>query len=186
MIMKGSVLVVGSGPAGMRASNELLHQGFKVYLADEKPTIGGKMAQIDKMFYSNECATCTSLPLMLELTNNPNMTILAFTEIKSIEGTCGNFNVRVVKKPRYVDPKKCTACTDCFPVCPVGNIPMEFNFGRGNTKAIYFYSPFPPRKALINPEKCDFINKGKCGDKDIPPCVEICKPDAIDFCLWSR
>ena len=102
--MKGSVLVVGSGPAGMRASNELLHQGFKVYLADEKPTIGGKMAQIDKMFYSNECATCTSLPLMLELTNNPNMTILAFTEIKSIEGTCGNFNKFVPSSKEKSNP----------------------------------------------------------------------------------
>ncbi|MEW5692923.1 MAG: NAD(P)-binding protein, partial [Candidatus Hydrogenedentota bacterium] len=133
--MKGSILVVGSGPAGMRASYELLSQGFKVYLAEEKPTIGGKMAQIDKMFPSNECATCTSLPLMLELTNNPNMTILAFTEVKSIEGSCGNFKIKITKKPRYVDTAKCTACTDCFQVCPVGDVPMEFNFGRGSTKA---------------------------------------------------
>ena len=179
--MKGSILIIGSGPAGMRASYELLHQGFKVYLADEKPTIGGKMAQIDKMFPSNECATCTALPIMLELTNNPNLTVLAFSEVKSIEGTYGDFKVKIVKKPRYVNPMKCTACTDCFPACPVGGVPMEFNFGRGSTKAIFFYSPFPPRKALIDPERCTYITQKKCGDKDIPPCVEACKPEAIDF-----
>jgi len=179
--MKGSVLIIGAGPAGMRASAELLNQGFKVILVEEKPTIGGKMAQIDKLFPSNECSTCTILPRMLELTNNPNMTIVAFAEVKRIAGKAGDFRVKVVKKPRYVDPLKCTACTDCFPVCPVGGIPMEFNLGRGASKAIYFYSPFPPRKALIDPEKCTYILEGKCGDKEIPPCVEACKPEAIVF-----
>ncbi|GAG74247.1 unnamed protein product [marine sediment metagenome] len=179
--MKGSVIIVGAGPAGMRASAELLNQGFKVILVDEKPTIGGKMAQIDKMFPSNECSTCTILPRMLELTSNPNITIVTFAEVKSIDGKAGDFRVKVVKNPRYVDPMKCTACTDCFPACPVGGIPMEFNFGRGTSKAISFYSPFPPRKALINPEKCTYILEGKCGDKETPPCVEACKPGAIVF-----
>jgi heterodisulfide reductase subunit A len=179
--MKGSVLVVGAGPAGMRASSELVNQGFKVILVEEKPTIGGKMAQIDKMFPSNECSTCTILPKMLELTSNPNVTIVSFANVESIEGEPGDFKVKVTKKPRYVDPVKCTACTDCFPVCPVAGIPTEFNFGRGTSKAISFYSPFPPRKALINPEKCTYITDGKCGDKEIPPCVEACEPEAILF-----
>ena len=179
--MKGTVLVVGAGPAGMRASSELVNQGFKVILVEEKPTIGGKMAQIDKMFPSNECSTCTILPKMLELTSDPNVTIVSFADVESIEGEPGDFKVKVTKKPRYVDPAKCTACTDCFPVCPVGSIPMEFNFGRGASKAISFYSPFPPRKALINPDKCTYLTEGKCGDKEIPSCVEACKPDAIVF-----
>ncbi|MGD8507237.1 MAG: 4Fe-4S dicluster domain-containing protein, partial [Candidatus Bathyarchaeota archaeon] len=148
---------------------------------EEKPTIGGKMAQIDKMFPSNECSTCTILPKMLELTSNPNVTIVSFADVESIEGEPGDFKAKVTKKPRYVDPAKCTACTDCFPVCPVGSIPMEFNFGRGTSKAISFYSPFPPRKALINPEKCTYLADGKCGDKEVPPCVEACKPEAILF-----
>ena len=179
--MKGSVLVIGAGPAGMCASSELVNQGFKVILVEEKPTIGGKMAQIDKMFPSNECSTCTILPKMLQLTSNPNVTIVSFADVESIEGGPGDFKVKVTKKPRYVDPAKCTACTDCFPVCPVGGVPMEFNFGRGTSKAISFYSPFPPRKALINPEKCTYIIDGKCGEKEIPPCVEACKPEAILF-----
>jgi heterodisulfide reductase subunit A len=180
--MKGSVLVIGAGPAGMRATSELVQQGFKVFLVEEKPTIGGKMAQIDKMFPSNECSSCTILPRMLELTSNPdNITIMAFSEVTGIEGTAGDFKVKVTKKPRYVNPLKCTACTDCFPVCPVGGVPMEFNLGRGVSKAIAFYSPFPPRKAIIYPDRCDYLVKGKCGDGDRPPCVIACEPEAIDF-----
>ena len=102
--MNGSVLVVGAGISGMRATSELVQQGFKVYLLEEKPTIGGKMAQIDKMFPTNECATCTALPQMLELTNNPNVTVLAFSELLSVEGSAGDFKVKVMKKPRYVNP----------------------------------------------------------------------------------
>jgi heterodisulfide reductase subunit A len=160
---------------------ELLQQGFRVCLVEEKPTIGGKMAQIDKMFPTNECATCTALPRMLELTSNSDLTLFPFTDVLSIEGAPGDLKVRLLKKPRYVDPVKCTACTDCFPVCPVGGVPMDFNLGRGASKAVFFYSPFPPRKALIDPRYCSFIRDGKCGEMDKPPCVEACKPGAIDF-----
>ena len=89
--------------------------------------------------------------------------------------------MKVTKKVRYVDPMKCNACTSCFPACPVGGVPMEFNFGRGASKAIRFWSPFPPRKALIDPEYCLYLKEGRCGDGDIPPCVAACEPDAIDF-----
>jgi len=179
--MNGSALVIGAGIAGMRTADELLKQDFKVFLLEGKPTIGGKMSQIDKMFPTNECATCTGLPQMLALTSNPNLTVLSFSSLLGVEGKPGDFTVRIVKKPRYVNPAKCTACTDCFPVCPVGNIPMEFSFGRGVSKAISFYSPFPPRKALINPDKCTYLTEGKCGDEEVPPCVKACKPEAIDF-----
>lgn len=179
--MKGSVLVVGAGPAGMRASSELVNQGFKVFLVEEKPTIGGKMAQIDKMFPSNECSSCTIMPKMLEIANDPNINIISFSEVQSIAGKAGDFKVKVLKKPRYVDPMRCNACTDCFPVCPVGGVPMEYNLGRGASKAISFYSPFPPRKALIHPEKCNYLLNGECGDQEQPPCVQACERRAIDF-----
>ncbi|MBW1751878.1 MAG: CoB--CoM heterodisulfide reductase iron-sulfur subunit A family protein, partial [Deltaproteobacteria bacterium] len=179
--MLGSVLVVGAGPAGMRASSELVNQGFKVFLVEEKPTIGGKMAQIDKMFPSNECSSCTIMPRMLEIASNPNINIIAFAEVESISGEPGDFKVKVRKKPRYVDPMRCNACTACFAVCPVGGVPMEFNLGRGAAKAISFYSPFPPRKALIHPQKCDYLLKGECGDQEQPPCVQACERGAIAF-----
>ncbi|KPK70565.1 hypothetical protein AMJ71_09755 [candidate division TA06 bacterium SM1_40] len=179
--MKGSVLVIGAGISGMRATAELVQEGFKVFLLEQRPTIGGTMAQLDKMYPTNECATCTLLPKMLELTSNENVTLLAFSELKEVTGADGGFKVRLEKKVRYVDPTKCNACTECFPVCPVGAVPMEFNFGRGASKAIRFWSPFPPRKALIDPEACTYIREGKCGEGTEPLCAEACEPDAIDF-----
>ena len=177
--MRGSVLVIGAGMAGIQASLDLVSQGFKVFLVESKPTIGGKMAQLDKMYPSGECGMCTQLPKMLEVTSNPNIQLMAFCDVVGVEGSSGDFKVKILKKPRYIDPMKCTACTECFPACPVGDVPMEFNYGRGKSKAISFYSPFPPRKAIIYPEYCTYLKEGKCGDGEVPPCVEACKPEAI-------
>ncbi len=179
--MTGSVLVIGSGIAGMQSALSLTEQGFKIYLLERKPTIGGRMSQLDKMYPTGECAMCTQLPKMLEITTNPNIELMTFCELVGVEGNPGDFQVTVLKKPRYVDPAKCNACMECFPVCPVGGVPMEFNFGRGASKAIAFYSPFPPRKALIFPDACTYIKEGRCGEGEKPLCVEACKPEAIDF-----
>ncbi len=179
--MRGSVLVIGSGIAGMQSALSLTEQGFKVYLLESKPTIGGRMSQLDKMYPTGECAMCTQLPKMLEITTNPNIQLMTFCEVVGLEGDPGDFKVTVLKKPRYVDPAKCNACMECFPVCPVAGVPMEFNFGRGASKAIAFYSPFPPRKAIIYPDVCVYIKEGRCGEGEKPPCVEACKPEAIDF-----
>ena len=151
MRMKGSVLVIGAGPAGMRSTAELLQQGFKVFMLETKPTIGGKMAQIDKVFPTNECSTCTILPRMLELTSDPNIAILAFCDVVGVEGEPGDFKVKVLKKPRYVDPMKCTACTDCFPACPVGGIPVEFNFGRAPPRPSRSTPPSPQGRRSSTP-----------------------------------
>ena len=179
--MIGSVLVVGAGIAGLNAALELTAQGYKVFLAEKKPTIGGRMAQLDKMFPTDECGMCTILPKLLEVTSNPNIQLMAFCDVVGVEGSAGDFKVRILKKPRYVDVTKCNACTECFPACPVSGVPIEFNYGRGSAKAISFYSPFPPRKAIIYPEWCSYLKDGKCGEGDKPPCVEACKPEAIDF-----
>ena len=179
--MKGSVMVIGGGIAGLNSALELTAQGFKVVLVEKNPTLGGRMAQLDKMFPSDECGMCTILPKLLEITSNPNIQLMAFCEVQSVEGTAGDFKVKVLKKPRYINPMKCNACTECFPACPVGGVPIEFNYGRGASKAISFYSPFPPRKALIYPDYCTYLKEGKCGDGEKPPCVEACKPEAIDF-----
>ena len=54
--VKGSVLVVGGGIAGMQASLDLANSGFSVYLLDRSPSIGGAMAQLDKTFPTNDCS----------------------------------------------------------------------------------------------------------------------------------
>jgi len=179
--MKGSVLVVGSGVSGMRATAELVQQGFKVFLLESKPTIGGTMAQLDKMYPTNECATCTLLPKMLELTSDGNVSIITFANLEDVRKSDAGFKVRVVKQARYVDPAKCNACTECFAACPVGGVPKAFNYGRGASKAISFWSPFPPRKALIDPDACTYIKQGMCGDGDEPLCAKACAPGAVDF-----
>jgi heterodisulfide reductase subunit A len=180
-MVKGSVLVVGSGISGMRATAELVQQGFKVFLLESNPTIGGTMAQIDKMYPTNECATCTLLPKMLELTSDRNVSIIAFADLEDVRRSDAGFKVRVVKQVRYVDPAKCNACTACFAACPVGGVPKAFDFGRGASKAISFWSPFPPRKALIDPDACSFIQQGTCGDGNEPLCAKACEPGAVDF-----
>ncbi len=53
----GDVMVVGGGISGIQASLDLAGAGFKVYLVDKSPTIGGHMAQLDKTFPTNECST---------------------------------------------------------------------------------------------------------------------------------
>jgi heterodisulfide reductase subunit A len=178
--MIGSVLVIGAGVSGMQASLDLVQQGFKVYLVEKKPTIGGRMAQLDKMYPTNECAMCVSLPKMLEITSNPNIKLLTYSEVVGVDGSAGNFTVRVLKKPRYIEAQKCNACMECVRVCPVKGIPSQFDAGMGVRKAVYFYSPFPPRIAVIGDE-CDYLKYGKCGDGKVPPCVEACEPEAIDL-----
>lgn len=87
--MTGSVLVGGARIAGMRAAAELVQQGFKVYLLEQKPQIGGKMAATDRTFPTMEHTACALQPLMHLVVNNPNITILSSAELESLEGVPG-------------------------------------------------------------------------------------------------
>ena len=118
----GAVLVVGGGVGGMQASLDLAEGGYKVYLVEKGPSIGGVMAQLDKTFPTNDCAMCTLAPRMVDCGGHLNIEKLTYSEIESIEGSAGNFKVRVKKKARYVDPDKCTGCGECVENCLVKNI----------------------------------------------------------------
>ncbi len=118
----GAVLVVGGGVGGMQASLDLAEAGYKVYLVEKGPSIGGVMAQLDKTFPTNDCAMCTLAPRMVDCGGHLNIEKLTYSEIESIEGSVGNFSVRVRKKARYVDPDKCTGCGECVESCLVKNI----------------------------------------------------------------
>jgi heterodisulfide reductase subunit A-like polyferredoxin len=136
----GSVLVVGGGIAGMQAALDLADQGFKVYLAEAKSAIGGKMAQLDKTFPTNDCAMCTISPKLVETGRHPNIEIMTTTEVLEVRGQSGDFSVKLLHKPRYVDPSKCVACGDCVEVCPV-EVPNPFNAGLQKGHAIYKLYP---------------------------------------------
>ncbi len=132
----GAVLVVGAGIGGMQASLDLAESGFKVYLTDSGPAIGGTMAQLDKTFPTNDCAMCIMSPKLVETGRHLNIDILTMSEVEGIEGSPGDFTVRVRRRARFVDTSKCTGCGDCATACPILR-PDEFNALLSTRKAVY-------------------------------------------------
>ena len=117
----GAVLVVGAGIGGMQASLDLANAGFKVYLVEKDPALGGVMSQLDKTFPTNDCAMCTLSPRLVECGSHINIEKLTYSEVEDIKGEPGNFKIRVRKKARSVDPEKCTGCGECMANCLVRN-----------------------------------------------------------------
>ncbi|MBC7238940.1 MAG: CoB--CoM heterodisulfide reductase iron-sulfur subunit A family protein, partial [Chloroflexi bacterium] len=136
----GSVLVVGGGIAGMQAALDLAEGGYFVHLVTSGASLGGRMAQLDKTFPTNDCAMCLLGPRMTECLNHPNIQIHTLTTLQNLDGGPGHFRARLLRRPRYVDEKECTGCGDCTAVCPV-EVPDEFNLGLSRRKAIH--RPFP-------------------------------------------
>ena len=156
-----SVLVVGAGIAGIQASLDLADRGFKVYLVEKTPSIGGRMAQLDKTFPTMDCSMCILAPKMIDVDRRQNINLLTYSEVKEVKGEPGNFNVKILKKSRFVDAEKCTGCGECTEVCPVAS-PREFDMSLGVRKAIY--RPFP--QAVPN---IFVIDK-----RGTPPCRAAC------------
>jgi len=145
-----SVLVIGGGIAGIQASLDLGNMGFKVYLVEKSPSIGGRMAQLDKTFPTNDCAMCILAPKMIEASSHPNIELLTYSEIEKVSGEIGKFTVKIKKKASFVDWNKCTGCGLCVEGCPV-IIPNEFDQGIGKRKAIYMLFPQAvPKKCVID------------------------------------
>ena len=176
-----NALVIGGGISGIQSALDLAEEGFKVYLVEKNPTIGGRMAQLDKTFPTLDCSGCILTPKMMEVANHPNIELLTYSEVVGIDGSIGNYVVKVKKKARYVDLDKCTGCGDCVEACRLkGKIISEFDEGIGKRSAIYI--PFPqavPLKCTIDKDTCLMLTRGKCGKG--PLCVEACEADAIDF-----
>jgi NADH:ubiquinone oxidoreductase subunit E/NAD-dependent dihydropyrimidine dehydrogenase PreA subunit len=118
----GAALVLGGGIGGMQAALDLAESGIKVYLVDKKPSIGGVMAQLDKTFPTNDCAMCTMAPRLVEIGRHKDIEVITFADVEKIRGNAGNFEVDILKRPRYVDEEKCTGCGTCVTNCPVQNI----------------------------------------------------------------
>ncbi|OGP54780.1 MAG: hypothetical protein A2Y65_08810 [Deltaproteobacteria bacterium RBG_13_52_11] len=175
------VLIIGGGIAGMLASLAVADAGYKVYLVEQHPWIGGHMSQFDKTFPTNDCAMCTISPKLTEVGQHTNIELITNAELKAVCGEQGYFHVRLLKRPRYIEEGKCTACGQCAEVCRLKDkVTDDFNMGLGKRSACYrAYPQAIPVKYAIDPEHCLMVTRGKCGT--IPKCIEACDQKAINF-----
>ncbi len=114
-----AVLVIGGGISGMQSALDLANAGIKVYLVEGSPAIGGKMAQLDKTFPTNDCSMCIVSPKLVEVGRHRNIKLFTHSEVKNLTGDAGSFTATVVRHARYVDIGACTGCGLCEIVCPV-------------------------------------------------------------------
>ncbi|SFM00126.1 CoB--CoM heterodisulfide reductase iron-sulfur subunit A family protein [Candidatus Frackibacter sp. WG13] len=166
-----ATLVVGGGISGIQAALKIADSGQEVYLVEKKPSIGGKMAKLDKTFPTLDCAACILTPKMVEVARKEEVHLLTNSQVTEVSGYIGNFDVTVTETPRYVDLDDCTSCGDCSEVCPI-TTEDEFEEGLVDRKAIYRSFPQAvPNSYLIDGDTCV-----KCGK-----CVEVCEAKAIDL-----
>ena len=166
-----ATLVVGAGIAGINAALDLANSGYKVYLVEKSPTVGGHMAQLDKTFPTMDCSSCITTPKMSEVARNPNIELMTYSEVVSLDGYVGNFQARIEKYPHYIDQDTCTGCGHCVDTCPVetGN---EFELGMKPRKAIYLSFP----QAVPGEYTIDMNHCIKCGI-----CAEACPTSAVRY-----
>lgn len=179
-------LVAGAGVAGASAAVNLAEMGYQVYLVDRAEIIGGHMAQLGKTFPVFECSNC---PQQIHCPRfscvatrigaaavHPNVKLFAYSDVKEVEGVIGNYKVRIVKRPRFVNEATCISCGKCAEVCPV-QVPNKFDAGMKDRKAIYLpFSNATPNAYTIDRDTCLYFKDGSCRK-----CQEICPVGAVDF-----
>ena len=170
-------LVIGGGIAGIQTALDIADAGFPVDIVETKPTIGGKMAQLDKTFPTLDCAACILTPKMVDVAQNEKVRIFSYSEVTDVSGFVGNFEVTIKRRARYVKEDICTGCGLCTEKCPQKKVPNEFNLGMDNRRAIYIpFAQAVPKVATIDPNYCTMLKTGKCG-----VCSKVCSVGAIDY-----
>ncbi|MEN8097631.1 MAG: CoB--CoM heterodisulfide reductase iron-sulfur subunit A family protein [Chloroflexota bacterium] len=172
-----ATLVVGGGVAGIQAALEIANAGYRVYLVEREPSVGGHMAQLDKTFPTLDCSACILTPKMFEAGNHENITLLTYSEVEKVSGYIGNFTAKIRVRARSIDEVLCTGCGLCEEKCPVRIVDDVFEAGLGRRKAVY--RPFPqavPKYPVIDREHCTYFLKGKCR-----LCEKVCPTQAIDY-----
>lgn len=188
-----AAMVVGGGVGGIFSALELANMGYKTYLVEKEPSIGGVMAMLDKTFPTNDCSACILTPVMVQAAQHPNIELLAYSEVDSVDGYIGNFKVKVRQKQTYVDWDKCTGCGACAEVC-LGKTANAFDAGLSKRSAAYIHFPqAQPKKAVVDMDSCincagrklgaePRISK-KTGQPLLAPCEKACPAGAINRSL---
>ena len=170
-------LVIGGGIAGIQTALDIADAGFPVDIVETKPTIGGKMAQLDKTFPTLDCAACILTPKMVDVAQHEKIRIFSYSEVTQVKGFVGNFDVTIKRKARYVKEDVCTGCGACTEKCPMKHVPNEFNLGMDERHAVYIpFAQAVPKVATIDPRYCMMLKNGKCG-----LCSKVCAAGAIDY-----
>ena len=170
-------LVIGGGIAGIQTALDIADAGFPVDIVETKPTIGGKMAQLDKTFPTLDCAACILTPKMVDVAQHEKIRIFSYSEVTQVMGFVGNFDVTIKRKARYVKEDVCTGCGACTEKCPMKHVPNEFNLGMDERHAVYIpFAQAVPKVATIDPRYCMMLKNGKCG-----LCSKVCAAGAIDY-----
>ena len=170
-------LVIGGGIAGIQTALDVADAGFEVDIVEQRPTIGGRMAQLDKTFPTLDCSACILTPKMVEAAQNEKINIISYAKVEKVEGFVGNFRATIRKKARYIDENKCTGCGLCMQKCPSKKGKDEFNMDMNNRPAIYIpFAQAIPNVAVIDPEQCIKLKTGKCG-----LCEKVCSAGAIQY-----
>lgn len=176
-----AAMVIGGGIAGIEAALTIADAGYRVFLVERQPSLGGRMAQLNKTFPRMEDAGELVVSEMERVMEHANVEVLAYSEVVEVDGYVGNFQATVRRKPRFVDPERCTSCEKCAAACVLaGQVSDEFQMGLSKRAAIY--RPFPqalPATFTVDPAHCLNVKEGSC--EDGPPCALACPEGAVDF-----
>ena len=175
------VMVIGGGIAGIQASLDIANAGLEVVLVEKLATIGGHMLQLSETFPTLDCSQCILSPKMVEVSRHPKITLMTYSEVQEVSGAVGNFRVKILQKPTYVDPEACKLCDECTVVCPVV-VPNEHDLGLTSRRAIHIpFAQAIPASYTLDEDSCLGLNPIRCGK-----CKDVCEAGAINYDMLPK